>query len=166
MKKIKSINFKLFVFLGLIAFFVSCTNDMNVSPKDDDDFTSDDDFERKIINILKRNDIEIVAFAMNCCYDPDSFEELQFASTEIRSNKDFILAQLEYFTKEFCNPTDAGYRWGPVFLKYISDELKQDEGFVKKLIEINPNRNPYTQSFYDRFDLIKNRHLIPIPSKQ
>ena len=41
MKKIKSINFKLFVFLGLIAFFVSCTNDMNVSPKDDDDFTSE-----------------------------------------------------------------------------------------------------------------------------
>lgn len=41
MKKIKSINFKLFVFLGLIAFFVSCTDDMNVSPKDDDDFTSE-----------------------------------------------------------------------------------------------------------------------------
>ena len=41
MKKIKSINFKLLVFLGLITFFASCTNDMNVSPKDDDDFTSE-----------------------------------------------------------------------------------------------------------------------------
>ena len=41
MKKIKSINFKLFVFFGLVAFFMSCTNDMNVTPKDDDDFTSE-----------------------------------------------------------------------------------------------------------------------------
>ena len=96
-----------------------------------------------VVSERLRNDIEIVAFAMNYCYEADSFEELQFASTEIRSNKDFILAQLEYFTKEFCNPTDAGYRWGPVFLKYISDELKQDEGFVKKLIEINPNSEKY-----------------------
>lgn len=41
MKNIRSINFKLFVFIGLIAFFVSCTDDMNVTPKDDDDFTSE-----------------------------------------------------------------------------------------------------------------------------
>lgn len=96
-----------------------------------------------VVSERLRNDIEIVALAMNCCYDPHTFEELQLASTEIRSNKDFILEQLEYFTKEFCNPTDAGYRWGPVFLKYISDALKQDEEFVKKLIEINPNLEKY-----------------------
>lgn len=41
MKNIRSINVKLFVFIGLIALFISCTNDMNVTPKDDDDFTSE-----------------------------------------------------------------------------------------------------------------------------
>jgi hypothetical protein len=42
MKKIKSINIKLLVLFGLFAFFASCTNDLNVVPKDDDDFTSED----------------------------------------------------------------------------------------------------------------------------
>ena len=42
MKKIKSIKIKLFALLGLIALFTACTNDMNVFPKDDDDFTSED----------------------------------------------------------------------------------------------------------------------------
>jgi len=36
MKKIKSIKIKFFVLIGLIAVFTSCTNDMNVFPKDDD----------------------------------------------------------------------------------------------------------------------------------
>ncbi len=81
-----------------------------------------------------RNDIEIVEFAMNCCLDPDTFEELQYASYEIRSNRNFIINQLDIFTEKFENPA---------FLKYISDELKQDAEFVKKLVEINPNSEKY-----------------------
>lgn len=41
MKNIKSINLKWFVFIALITLFASCTNDMNLTPKDDDDFTSE-----------------------------------------------------------------------------------------------------------------------------
>ncbi len=41
MKNIKSINLKWFVFIALITLFASCTNDMNLKPKDDDDFTSE-----------------------------------------------------------------------------------------------------------------------------
>lgn len=41
MKKIKSIKIKLFALLGLITLFSACTDDMNVFPKDDDDFTSE-----------------------------------------------------------------------------------------------------------------------------
>jgi hypothetical protein len=41
MKKIKSIRIKFFVLLGLITLITACTNDMNVFPKDDDDFTSE-----------------------------------------------------------------------------------------------------------------------------
>lgn len=41
MKKIKSIKIKLFALLGLITLFTACTDDMNVFPKDDDDFTSE-----------------------------------------------------------------------------------------------------------------------------
>jgi len=41
MKKIKSIKNILFALIGLIALFTACTDDMNVFPKDDDDFTSE-----------------------------------------------------------------------------------------------------------------------------
>lgn len=41
MKKIKSIKIKFFVLIGLISLFTACTNDLNVYPKDDDDFTSE-----------------------------------------------------------------------------------------------------------------------------
>jgi hypothetical protein len=41
MKKIISIKMKLFAFIGMIALFTACTNDMNVYPKDDNDFTSE-----------------------------------------------------------------------------------------------------------------------------
>ncbi len=41
MKKIKSINIKLLVLFGVFAFFASCSDDLNVTPKDDDDFTSE-----------------------------------------------------------------------------------------------------------------------------
>ena len=40
MKNIKFIKIKLFVLLGIISLFTACTDDMNVYPKDDDDFTS------------------------------------------------------------------------------------------------------------------------------
>ena len=42
MKKIKNIKIKLLAIIGLIAIlFTSCVDDLNVYPKDDDDFTSD-----------------------------------------------------------------------------------------------------------------------------
>jgi hypothetical protein len=41
MKNIKSIKIKLFAFIGMIVLFTSCLDDMNVFPKDDDDFTSE-----------------------------------------------------------------------------------------------------------------------------
>ena len=41
MKKIKSIKIKFFVLIGFISLFTACTNDLNVLPKDDDDFTSE-----------------------------------------------------------------------------------------------------------------------------
>lgn len=43
MKKLQSIKIKFFlVLLALIPLFTACTEDMNVFPKDDDDFTSED----------------------------------------------------------------------------------------------------------------------------
>jgi hypothetical protein len=87
-----------------------------------------------VVSERLRNNIEIVEFAMNCCLDPDTFEELQYASYEIKSNKSFLLKQLDNFTENFDNP---------VFLKYISDDLKNDAEFVKKLVEINPNSEKY-----------------------
>lgn len=41
MKNIKSIKIKLFVFIGMIVLFTSCLDEMNVFPKDDDDFSSE-----------------------------------------------------------------------------------------------------------------------------
>ena len=41
MKNIKSIKIKLFAFIGMIVLFTSCLDDMNVYPKDDDDFTGE-----------------------------------------------------------------------------------------------------------------------------
>lgn len=41
MKKIKSLNFKFLVFLGLITFFTACTDDLTVTPKDDDIFSAE-----------------------------------------------------------------------------------------------------------------------------
>jgi hypothetical protein len=87
-----------------------------------------------VVSQRLRNNIDIVEFAMNCCLDPDTFEELQYASYEIRSNRNFIINQLDIFTEKFENPA---------FLKYISDELKQDAEFVQKLVEINPNSEKY-----------------------
>lgn len=40
-KNIKSLQIKIFVFLGIITLFSGCIDDMNVYPKDDDDFTSE-----------------------------------------------------------------------------------------------------------------------------
>ena len=82
-----------------------------------------------------RNDTEIVNKAMTCCHDPEVSQEFQYASDEIKNNKDFILNQLEYFTHFYFDR--------PIFIKYISNELKQDTEFVKKLIEINPNTEKY-----------------------
>jgi starch-binding outer membrane protein, SusD/RagB family len=42
MKNIKSIKIKLFAFIGMMALLTACTDDMNVFPKDDDEFTSED----------------------------------------------------------------------------------------------------------------------------
>lgn len=41
MKKIKSLNFKFLVFIGLITFFTACTDDLTVTPKDDDEFSAE-----------------------------------------------------------------------------------------------------------------------------
>jgi len=40
----KKINFNLCVYLSLLFMMVSCNNDLNVTPKDDDDFLSEDFF--------------------------------------------------------------------------------------------------------------------------
>ena len=36
------IDFKLFILLGLTVFFTACTDDLNVTPEDDDSFLAED----------------------------------------------------------------------------------------------------------------------------
>lgn len=44
MKNIKILKLQLFALIGTAMFFTACTNDLEVSPKDDDDFTSEQFF--------------------------------------------------------------------------------------------------------------------------
>ncbi len=79
-----------------------------------------------------RNDSEIVRYAMFVVFDPDATLEFKFASNELKSNKSFIIEQLERFTEYYRNP-----HWRPKFLQYISETLKNDTEFVAELMSIN-----------------------------
>ena len=56
MKNIKFLKLRLLALLGVVFFFTACTDDLNVSPKDDDDFTSDQFFssEESYIQFLAK----------------------------------------------------------------------------------------------------------------
>jgi hypothetical protein len=56
MKNIKFLKLRLLALLGVFFFFTACTDDLNVSPKDDDDFTSDQFFssEESYIQFLAK----------------------------------------------------------------------------------------------------------------
>lgn len=94
-------------------------------------------FVLKFVSETLRDDIEIVDKVMTWCLDPQASEEFKYASENIKNNKEFIIDQLEFFSQHFDNP---------VFLQYISNELKNDAEFVKELIEINPKAAEYIGS--------------------
>lgn len=81
-----------------------------------------------------RNDPEVVRYAMFVVLDPDATLEFKYASNELKSNKSFIIEQLERFTDYYDDP-----HWIPKFLQFISADLKNDTEFVAEMMVINPN---------------------------
>ena len=81
-----------------------------------------------------RNNYEIVRFAMTACHDPETFEEFQFASNELKNDKNFIKDLLIIFSQSFKYPS---------FLKFISPDLKNNKEFVYELMTINPSSEKY-----------------------